>query len=406
MRPVYGRSPWVDRVPKPRIPAYPKYRGTLDVDVAIVGGGLTGCATAYACAASGLSVALFEADRLAQGATASSSGWITDDPSAPFIALSAALGRRTARHAFQAWRRAALDFAALVRRLDLNCRLERRESLLAARTPEQADCLEREQKARRDAGLDTVLLAGKAAAGVVAFPVASAMRGRDSAVLDPYRAALGLAAAAVGRGARIFERSSITRTGFTEHHATLTLASGGVTARHVVIATGQPAPLFKPLARHFSTHTRYAALTEPIPARVRQLLGSREYLLRDSAAPAHRVSWVDDERLLVSGADGEPVPARLRDRALVQRTGQLMYELSTVYPDISGVPPAYGWDLPVTTSPHRLPVIGPHRNFPHHLFALGHAGHGVTGAYLASRILLRHCRDEAEPADEAFRFVL
>ena len=48
----------------PAFPAYPKHRGTLDVDVAIVGGGLTGCATAYACAAAGISVALFEADRL------------------------------------------------------------------------------------------------------------------------------------------------------------------------------------------------------------------------------------------------------------------------------------------------------------------------------------------------------
>ena len=37
-----------------------------------------------------------------------------------------------------------------------------------------------------------------------------------------------------------------------------------------------------------------------------------------------------------------------------------------------------------------LPYIGPHRNFPHHLFAFGDSSHSVTGAYLASRILLRH----------------
>lgn len=405
MRPAYGRSPWVDRHPKSRIPVYPRYRGTLEVDVAIVGGGLTGCATAYACSAAGLKVALFEAERVARGATAACSGWVTDDPPAQFVALSTALGRRTARHAFQAWRRAALDFAALVRRLDLNCRLEARETLQIARTPQQADCLEREQKARREAGFDVSLVAGRGATPLAGFPVVSAIRGRDSAVLDPYRAALGLAAAAVERGAHLFEKSTVSRTSYNEHHATVTLAAGSVTARRVVVATGTPTPLFKPLARHFSTCSRYSALTEPVPARVRQTLGSRTHLLRELAAPPRRISWVDDERLLVAGADAEPVPARVRDRTLVQKTGQLMYELSTFYPDISGLMPEYGWDAPVVSTPHHLPVFGPHRNFPHHLFALGDAGHGVTGAYLASRILLRHCLDEVEAADEAFRFV-
>ena len=48
--------------------------------------------------------------------------------------------------------------------------------------------------------------------------------------------------------------------------------------------------------------------------------------------------------------------------------------------------------------------IGPHRNYPRHLFAFGDASHGVTGAYLASRILLRHCLDERDAADNLFGF--
>jgi glycine/D-amino acid oxidase-like deaminating enzyme len=89
---------------------------------------------------------------------------------------------------------------------------------------------------------------------------------------------------------------------------------------------------------------------------------------------------------------------------LVQRTGQLMYELSTVYPDISGTAPAYGWDAPYASTSDGLPFIGPHRNYPRHLFAFGDSSHSVTGAYLASRLLIRHALDEAEPADEAFSF--
>ena len=57
----YARSPWTDQFPKSRIPNYPAHRGPLKVDAAIVGGGLTGCVTAYAFAAAGIKVALFEA---------------------------------------------------------------------------------------------------------------------------------------------------------------------------------------------------------------------------------------------------------------------------------------------------------------------------------------------------------
>jgi glycine/D-amino acid oxidase-like deaminating enzyme len=95
---------------------------------------------------------------------------------------------------------------------------------------------------------------------------------------------------------------------------------------------------------------------------------------------------------------------RLRERVAVQRTGQLMYELSTLYPDISGILPEYGWDAAYARTSDGLPYIGPHRNFPHHLFALGDSSRSLTGAYLASRMLLRHHLDELESADRHFSF--
>jgi glycine/D-amino acid oxidase-like deaminating enzyme len=173
----------------------------------------------------------------------------------------------------------------------------------------------------------------------------------------------------------------------------------------VVIATAMPTSvLFRSLARHFWFKSSYLALTEPIPAKIRNRLGKRSIVIRDAASPPHVIRWIDDERLLIDGADGERPPDRLKDKTIVQRTGQLMYELSTIYPDISGIMPAYGWDAPYALTGEGLPYFGPHRNFPHQLFAFGDSSHGVTGAYLASRILLRRYLDDVEPGDEAFSF--
>ena len=81
-----------------------------------------------------------------------------------------------------------------------------------------------------------------------------------------------------------------------------------------------------------------------------------------------------------------------------------MYELSTLYPDISGVQPAFGWAADYARTTSGLPNLGTHRNFPHHLFAFGDASQGVTGAYLASRVLLRQHFEEMDPADDVFGF--
>jgi glycine/D-amino acid oxidase-like deaminating enzyme len=181
-------------------------------------------------------------------------------------------------------------------------------------------------------------------------------------------------------------------------------AAGRIHTRRVIVTTGMPTPLYKSLARHFYFRTTYLAQTEAVPAKIRHLMGRREAVLRDSAQPPHLVRWVGEDRLLVAGADAEAPAARLRDKVIVQRTGQLMYELSTLYPDISGLQPTFGWAADYARTTDGLPCIGAHRKFPHHLFAFGDASPGVTGAYLASRVLLRHHFEEMDPADDVFGF--
>jgi glycine/D-amino acid oxidase-like deaminating enzyme len=400
----YGRSPWIDRFPKSRVPSYPRHRGLLRTDVAIVGGGLTGCATAHGFAAAGIRVVLVESGLIGQGTTAAAAGWISDDPGVPFADVEKLLGLRMARQAFQAWRRAALDFSTLLRRLSIKCSLEPRAALTVAFTPEQIVRLRREQKTRKDAGLDAPVLNARVISGEVGLGASLAIRSRDGATLDPYRACLGLAAAAVNRGAQFFERSPATRTRFGRKWVEVHTAGGPIRARRVVVATGVPTRLFQSLARHFWFRSAYLALTEPVPAKIRQQLGKRATVVRDAAEPPHIVRWMDDERLLVTGADAESPPDRQREKKIIQRTGQLMYELSTLYPDISGILPEYGWEAPYARTTEGLPYIGPHRNFPHHLFVFGDSSHNATGAYLASRLLLRHYLDELEPADQAFAF--
>jgi glycine/D-amino acid oxidase-like deaminating enzyme len=402
MRPV---PYFLDTFPRTRRPDYSRHRGDLRVPVAIVGGGLTGCASAEAFAAAGIKVILLEGDRLGAGATAGSAGLLRQDLDASFHASAAEHGLKTARHVWQGFRRASLDFAAALRRLGIRADLAPQDMVVFSRDgAETARQLQREYKARREAGLECSWLTARALSQEAALVANGGIRTKGEA-LDPYRACIGLAAAAASKGARIHERTAVRRVRAGRKAVEIKTDGGVITADAVIIATGGLSDDVRALRRHFAPTQSYAVVTESLPAAVRREVGKRAAALRDSASPPHVLRWLKDDRVLFSGADQPPVAERLRDKTRIQRANQLMYELTTLYPAISGLQPEWGWDFVHYGSPDGLPVVGPHRNFPRHLFALGHARHGAGMAWLAARVLLREFLGEPAKGDELFGFV-
>lgn len=398
----YGLPYWLDRVPPPKRPVYPPHKGNATTDVVIVGAGLAGCMAAYAFRKAGIKVIVLEAGRVGQQ-SAASLGWLPESPGVPFRELQEAHGLRAARRMWEASRRSALDAAALLRRLAIKCELERADACVIARDPAEAKRLEREHQARTAAGIDAPWLnARKAGADTHAEQVTGAIRTKQDACCDPYRACLGLAAAAAKAGAAIHERSAVVKVKAGRKQVEVKTASSVITASTVVMATNDPGPGCGALRRHVRiTHT-YLAATMPLAGPLLRAVGPRDAVIRDGMP--HTVRHTHDGRLLIQGGDQKPVSPRLRDKAIVQRTGQLMYELSRLYPAISGTPPEYGWSAQSVTAADGLLLAGPHRNFPRHLFAIGLGATGISGAYLAARILLRHYEDAVETGDDLFGF--
>ena len=398
----YGLPYWLGEFPKKHRPSYARHRGHLDTEVAIVGGGLTGCATAYALGSAGVNVALFEAGQIGQGSTGGSTAMLMQEPDVDFQDLVKRYGLRAARQIWQITRRATFDLAATVRRLKIRCQLQPQDSIYFATDPEASRRLRREYEARRTAGLETSWLTADRFLRHTQLKGYGAIRTHGNAQVDPYRVCLGFASAALRRRAQIYERSPIVRVRFGRTAVEIKTEGGTARADRVIIATGYATPLYKPLARHVRVMQTYAVATPPLAGRVRAELGRRDAMLWDSQHPYHYLRWTRDDRIVFGGADQPRPPGRQRAKILVQRTAQLMYELSTLYPVISGIQPEYAWDGTVAATADGLPYIGPHRNYPRHLFALGYGGNGLTLGFLASRILLRHCLGEPAKGDELF----
>jgi glycine/D-amino acid oxidase-like deaminating enzyme len=397
----HDRSPWAGRPSRPGKAAFPRLRGDTEARVAIVGGGLTGAVTAYVFAAAGIPVALVEAGDIGGGGTLQAAGLVLADPAGEFRTHETALGRRGARFVWQTTRRAALDFAATVRRLRFRCSLQPADAVLLARGDDGIRALQREVQARKAAGLDASWL-NRRALGALRLDGEAGIRTRGHARLDPYRACLGFTRAAAERGAVVFERSPVRRIRPRARDVEVQTGDGTLRCDAVVLATGEPPSGFSALRRHFVGGETYMVLTPPLGAGLRRSAPDAGLIAIDRHQPPHCLSWVG-ERMLWGGADGPPTPARTRQKVLVQRGGQLMYELSLLVPAISGVQAEYVWSAPAPRIHDGLPFIGPHRNYPRHLFALG-LGTSVAGAFLAARILLRRYEGRPEKGDDHFGF--
>jgi len=402
------RPYWTARLADSRKPKFPVLRGPVEAEVAIIGGGLVGCTTAAVFAAAGVRVALVEAKRIGQQATAAAPGVIVPEPVVPLATLNAIHGRRAARGAWEMSRRAAFDFVALLRRLGVRAEIDTVEiaNYLSAR--EDGRELEREGNLRREMGIEGQWLSPAKASAQLRTTTSGAIRVKAGAVFDPYRACLGLVRAARSHRAKVFERSPvlrITHDGIRRGEPLqISTARGLISASRVIVATGGPTRLFQPLARWFTPLVTYRVLTGPLPAALRRHLPASPVVLREATCPGHLLRPTRDHRLLFAGAERLRLPDRSRPAALVQHSAQLMYELSLLYPDLSGIQADYAWDTAISASDDGLPYIGPHRNYPRHLFALG-AGRSDGGtALLAARILLRHHAESVEKPDALWGF--
>lgn len=402
MRTRYGLSPWVLQYPDSRRPRFdPLPKGDDTADVVVVGAGLTGLLTAYLCAKAGYRTLVFEADRVGQGSSGRSAGVLTAEPEQPFRELSARLGLKTARQAFESWGEAAVDGAALLKKLKVPCGAVPVETF---ELPWRQDPrpLQKEHQAKADAGLDAAWASRVAVQRATKLEADGGRKMKGALLIDPYAATLGVLRAAVAAKARVYERTKVSKITFDRKVARVVAGRSTITTGNVVIATNVATAETKQLQRHVGVRQRFHVLTEPLTAAMRKTMFGEGVLLVDAQTPQRRLRWTADGRLLISGGDRKASAAATLEAARVFESNELMYQTLLMYPAILGLKPEFAWESSYGHTIDGLPCIGPHRFFPHHLLALAGSGDSLTEAFLAARILFRGVEGKPEKADAAF----
>ena len=214
---------------------YPALPGDLEVDVAIVGGGIVGLTAAELLKQAGKRVAVIEAGRVGQQVTGRSTAKVTSQHGLICQQLAKNFGEDGAR-VYAAANQAGIErIASFVQELGIECDFERKAAFVYSRSDEQVADIRAEVEVAKRVGLPAEFVRECS----LPFPIAGAIRFDDQGQFHPCRYTAGLAQAVAGGGGQIFEH---TRALSIEHGEPCRVSTdrGRVSAREVIVATHMP----------------------------------------------------------------------------------------------------------------------------------------------------------------------
>lgn len=214
---------------------YAPLDASLDVDVAVIGGGIAGLTTALALKRAGQSVAVLEAARVGTGVTGNTTGKVTSLHRLAYSDLAARHGDSTAGIYGQANEAAIEHVAAVVAAEGIDCGFRRVANYTYAESV-QALALVREEAAL---AARLGLPASFTTEVPLPFAVRGAVRFDGQAQIHALRYVQGLARAVDGNGSFVFEQSPATsfRDGAP---AVVVTERGSVRAKEIIVATNLP----------------------------------------------------------------------------------------------------------------------------------------------------------------------
>jgi gamma-glutamylputrescine oxidase len=342
------------------------------VDVAIVGGGVTGCACARVLAEAGLKVRLHEARQIASGASGRNGGFALRGGAAPYDVSVESIGHERAAAYWRATEQAVDRIEALA-----GDAFARTGSLRLAGDEEEAQQLRREYELLQSDGFD-VEWREELDEPVRSLFTAAMFHPPDGAV-QPARWVRRLAALAAEAGADLREDSRVESV-------------ADLDAEQVVVATdGYPSGLVGPLEGSIIPTRGQMLATEPIPER---LFDCPHYSRHGFDYWQQR----EDGRILAGG---------FRDTALDEEfttseetTSTIQASLERLVSDLVGWPvvPTHRWAGLFGFVPDFMPVVGRVPGEDGLWISGGYSGHGMVlgfmcGELVANAILGREAPD-------------
>ncbi|MCZ6640817.1 MAG: FAD-binding oxidoreductase [Gammaproteobacteria bacterium] len=359
---------------------YPQLAGSERCDVAIIGGGFSGVATALSLAERGYDVILMEQNKIGWGASGRNGGQL----------INGFGGAKRIRHEFgesvedliweMGWQGHKI-IATRIEKYGIQCDYKPGYMEVAVRKRQVRELEEDiEYYQRRGLADDVHLISKTELPDIIGTSTyLGGLINNKNGHLHPLNLCIGEAQAAAGLGVRIFEETQVLDVHYGEKPVVST-ATGNVEANSVVIAGN---------AYHHLDPKRFSGLifpagsyiiaTEPLTEAEARELNPLDLAVADLNNVLDYFRLSADKRMIFGGR------CNYSGRAPKNIKDTLLPRLLKIYPQLAAKSIDYEWGGDIGIVINRVPLI---RRWEKNVFsAMGYSGHGVNVTHLAGDIL-------------------
>lgn len=376
------QSLWIATTPKTN---YPQLSKNIQVDVAVVGGGIAGLGTAFFLSQAGFKVAVLESNRIITGTTGYTTGKLTSLHTLIYHYLSQKFGIEVAKLYGQGQEQAIEETAKIIQKYHIDCDFYRVPAYTYTMIPDNVEKIRKEYETALKSGLPASL----SIPSDLPFKIVAAVKFDNQVQFHPRKFLLSLANIITKQGGQIFEQSEVLEIK-GEEPCQIKTARALLQAKNVVIATNFPIlnqDFFK--TRLFLHHSCAIALqANKTPKGMYINIEEPTFSLRKQPVG-------QKELIVVTGHE---------DQKEENPTLSCQQDLANLAQEKLGVKSIdYRWATMDQDSFDRLPLVGKvAKNSPNIFVITGFGGWGMSNGILSGLIIADLIQKRDNPYKELF----
>ena len=369
----------------------PPLQGDITVDVAIIGGGFTGLATAYELkrAEPSLRVAVLEAQTIGYGASGRNGSFGMTVVGLGFGTMAMLRGKQFIQDAHRYMMRAVDTLDELIQREQLNCDRIRPGFLRVATTSGYIKRIQHDVKLMNDLGFDDIywIDAETVRARVNSMRYLGAMWEPRLVLINPAKLVREEKRLALKLGAQIYENTPALQIERTPNFKIQT-PKGTVTAEKIVFATNAYSRLFPELTSKQTPAFTYMVATEPLtPEQIAPIGWQGGEGLEDARNLIHYYRLTPDNRLVMGGGPvGLTYNGGLDADSDAAAWAHLHDHIRWLFPSLKDVKLTHRWGGPFSVTLDLTPALG-YVGDQRAVYSLGCVGHGVSMSHLNAQTI-------------------
>jgi len=344
----------------------------IDVDVCIIGAGITGISTAYMLSDENFKICIIDKGRVGGGVTENTTAKVTSQHELIYKYLLDTFGYESAKKYLNSNEEAIKRIEKIIEKEKIECGWERTDAYVYTCKQEYKQKIIDEVEAVRRLGFN----AEYTEKTELPFEILSAIKFPNQAKFHPLKYLFSLSEIITKRNVQIYENTKATNIKHIGNKYKVSTEKNNITAKYVVLATHYPIKNFPGM--HFLKMYQDRSYAIAIEQKQENIKGM--YISAETPTTSFRPI---NEELLIIGGEGHKTGENTKDLDKVYEN--LEKYSKEIYPKATT---KYKWATQDCISIDKVPYIGEFSNFLPNLYvATGYKKWGMTTSNVAAQII-------------------